>query len=114
MVPIAIPIKHGDYRVVGSYIRESVAGDRPDPLPVNPNVADMVAGISSNGEGLIGAGVDYNLPGWAYRPVAAGHGKDIICFGGSCVSSEAGSDGMVGSHVIEGVAGYWPDRRTVH
>ena len=48
--------------VVGSHRREGVGRDRPLGNPVHQDTGNLVAGIGSDGKGLVGPGLDTDHP----------------------------------------------------
>ena len=61
----------------------------------------MVAGSWCDGEGLVSTVVNRHCAGGRYRATGTGAGGD-----GEGINGEAGSDGMVGLNVFEGVVAY--------
>src|SRR5207245_7381553 len=64
--------------VVGGDVGEGVAGDRTDRAAVDQDVGDVVVGIGSDGEGLIGAVVQRHDPVRGDGAVGAGRGGDRV------------------------------------
>ena len=78
----------------------AIGADGEGLIPTVFNL-DMVAGVRGDGEGLVRTGVNHLGAGGRYRATGTGAGGD-----GEGINGEAGSDGMVGLNVFEGIVAY--------
>ena len=64
--------------VVGTYGREGIGSNRPLGNPVHQDTGNRVAGIGSDGKGLIGPGLDTDRPRGRNGPTRSGRGGDGV------------------------------------
>ena len=88
--------------MVGSDVGEGVAGNRTNGDAIDGDRRNLVAACRGNGVVLVGAAVHRGCAGRGDAAAGAGRGGEGIAYG---YSGQAGSDGMIGGYVGEGVAG---------